>query len=96
MSLDNIEIDEQWVKELAEFPLVEALFGRRLPYVGNLFYGRCGNVYFPDERRQTGSGADAAGARAQRLDVRRHRPGGSHSYLRIHAEHLEKQHSIKR
>ncbi|PUA36085.1 hypothetical protein C8Z91_26930 [Paenibacillus elgii] len=75
---------------------MEALFGRRLPYVGNLFYGRCGNVYFPDERRQAGSGADAAGARAQRLDVRRHRPGGPHSYLRTHAEHLEKQHGIKR
>lgn len=29
MSLDNIEIDEQWLKEIAEFPLVEALFGRR-------------------------------------------------------------------
>ncbi len=25
MSLDNIGIDEQWVKEIAEFPLVEAL-----------------------------------------------------------------------
>ncbi len=29
MSLDNIEIDERWLKEIAEFPLVEALFGRR-------------------------------------------------------------------
>lgn len=29
MSLDNIEIDEQWLKEIAEFPLVEALFGHR-------------------------------------------------------------------
>ncbi|KPV60476.1 hypothetical protein QJ48_05245 [Paenibacillus sp. A3] len=29
MSLDNIEIDERWLKEIAEFPLVEALFDRR-------------------------------------------------------------------